>query len=310
MKLVEVNSTGKRKNREVARPTLAKEFEMSPRDLRPIYSLSQVATILSRGKGVVMNLGFVKLLISKDRVLVSNLENEEIEAVFLPGLIERIKKGGSAASFEILVFDYALSHKVNKMRQFAEDLEKNANRLLKKISADNIKDQTFEELLRLKKKISKFEIIVKENEGAAMDLLDDDEELLELCLSHKNTRSKKVIEAAVDEVESVLESFAEQIEEMSYKIGELKENIDDTQEVLTLKMNARRNIIIRFDLMATLVTALFSLMAVVTGLYGMNIRNNLENNPIAFWVIVGFLGLAFLVFTFLLWRFLKHKKLV
>ena len=274
MKLVEVNQSGKRKTREVSRPVLAKEFEISPRDLRPIFSLSQVATILSRGSVVIMNLGFVKLLISKDRVLVSNLENEEIEAVFLPGLIDRVKKGSETTSFEILVMDYALSHKVNKMRTFAEDLEKKVARLLKKISADNIKDQTFEDLLRLKKNISKFEIIVKENEGAAMDLLDDDEELLELCLSHKKARSKKVIEAAVDEVESVLESFAEQIEEMEYKVGELKENIDDTQEVLTLKMNSRRNTIIRFDLMATLVTALFSLMAVITGLYGMNIRNN------------------------------------
>ncbi len=310
MKLVEVNFDGRRKTREVSRNTLAKEFSMPPRDLRPIFSLSQVATIFSRGNGVVMNLGFVKLLIGADKVLVSNLDNDEIEGIFLPGLIKRIKESTGKESFELVVFDYALNHKVNKMRSVIEDLEKHVSRLLKKISGERIQDKTFEDLLRLKKKISKFEIIVKENEGAALEVLEDDEELRELCLSDKNKRSKKMIEETVDEVESVLDSFAEQLEEMSYKIGEFKENIDDTQEVLTLKMNSRRNTIIRFDLIATLVTALFSLMAVITGLYGMNIKNNLEENHEAFWIVVMFLGVSLFVFLFVLATFLRRKKIL
>jgi len=305
MKTVEIDIEGKKSTHEVSRKTLVEVLDIHFRDLRPIFSISQVATIFARGKGIVMNLGVIKMLISHDRVWVFNTENEEVTDVVAPGLAKILKAENRAQDFELRVFEFAFNHKLQKMKQAAEDLEKATTRMLKRIEKQ-FDDQSLEKLLILKKKLSKFEIILKENEAAALEVLDD-EELQDLCVSQKAKHKKNI---NVDEIESVFESFTEQIERLRYRLSDLKENIDDTQEIMALKLQNRRNSIIRYDLLATLITALFSLLAVVTGLYGMNVRNNLENSSDAFWLIAISFVVGCFFFCLTLWWYLKRQKIL
>lgn len=305
MKTVEIDATGKKNTHEVARKTLVETLEVPFRDLRPIFSISQVATIFARGHAVIMNLGVIKTLITYDRVWLFNTDNEEVTEVIAPGLAKNLKNE-STLEFELRVIEFAFNHKLQKMKDSAEDLEKATNRLLKRVEKD-YDDRSLERLLKLKKKLSRFEIILKENEAAALEVLDDDEELQDLCITQKRNRTGAV---NIEEVESIFESYTDQIERLTYHLGDLKENIDDTQEIIALKLQNRRNSIIRYDLVATLITALFSLMAVVTGLYGMNIANNLEKNHTAFWIIVGIFILIFLLFCIMVLGYLKRRKIL
>jgi len=69
-----------------------------------------------------------------------------------------------------------------------------------------------------------------------------------------------------------------------------------------------RNTIIKFDLLVSTATGVLALLAVVTGLYGMNLKNNLEQNSQAFenvtisLIFIFFLGLGLLI------AWLKRKK--
>lgn len=305
MKTVEIDMAGKRNTHEVARKTLAETLEVPFRDLRPIFSISQVATIFARGKAVIMNLGVIKSLITHDRVYLFNTDNEEVTDAIAPGL-SRTLKNESDLEFELRVIEYAFNHKLQKMKGKAEELEKATTRLLKRVEQD-YDDRSLERLLKLKKQLSRFEIILKENEAAALEVLDDDEELQDLCITQKLSKKKTI---NIEEVESIFESYTDQIERLGYHLGDLKENIDDTQEIIALKLQNRRNSIIRYDLLATLVTALFSLLALVTGLYGMNIRNNLEDNHLAFWVIVGCFGLILIGFCMGTYMYLKRRGIL
>jgi len=306
MKTVEIDIAGKRNTHEVSRKALTEALDIPFRDLRPIFSISQVATIFARGKGVVMNLGVIKMLITHDRVWIGNTDDDEVTGLIVPGLAKAIKADTAGVDFELRVMEFALNHKLSKMKRTLEDLEKSLNRMLKRVTT-YYDDESLEKLLLLKKKLSRFEIILKENEAAALEVLDDDEELMDLCVSQKVKKKKKI---DFDEIESILESFTEQLERLSYRLEHMKENIDDTQEIIALKLQNRRNHIIRYDLLATLVTALFSLLAVVTGLYGMNIRNNLEQNHQAFWaIVIGFI-IFFLVFTVGTFWYLKRRKIL
>ncbi len=304
MKSVQITAEGRQSTKELGRKDLAKDFELHHRDLRPLFSVRQVATIFSRGDAVVANLGLVKLLISKDRVLIFNLDNKQITDEFLPGLKEKLKGLRKDHHFELVVLDYATHYKVANMRSQLESLEKGVTKVLRLLNQD-YGQINLERLLKLKKRISKFEIAVRENQEAGEEVLEDDEELIDLCLSQR--RKKNV---NFDEAESILDSFVEQVEDIAHRVDELKENIDDTQEILSLKINSLRNSIIRFELVATLTTALFALMAVITGLYGMNIQNNLETNHAAFWLIVGMFVISALLFGVWMWGFLKRKKIL
>lgn len=306
MKVLQIDATGKRNTQEVSRKNVAASFDLPARDLRPVFSMSQVATIFARGKGIIMNLGILKLLVGTDQVIIANLDNTEVKDQFIPGLLKRIKNQEAESDFELKILEYALTHKIGKVVSTFETVEKSTSRLLKRISK-NFDGTQLEELLVLKKRISKFEIIVKENEAAVIDLLDDDEDLEALCLTQVKKRRKNI---DTEEVESILESFSEQLEQITHRVEELSENIDDTQEILSLKLHTRRNSIIRYDLMATLITALFSFFAVITGLFGMNILSNLENNHDAFWVILAVIIVGFLFFLGLSILYLKRKKIL
>ncbi len=305
MKTVEIDAVGKKSTHEVARKTLVETLEVPFRDLRPIFSISQVATIFVRGKAVIMNLGVIKTLITYDRVWLFNTDSEEVTDVIAPGLAKSLKNE-SELEFELRVIEFAFNHKLQKMKSTAEDLEKATNRLLKRVEKD-YDDRSLERLLKLKKQLSKFEIILRENEAAALEVLDDDEDLQDLCITQQLNQAKEI---NIEEVESIFESYTDQIERLTYHLGDLKENIDDTQEIIALKLQNRRNSIIRYDLLATLITALFSLLAVVTGLYGMNIANNLEENHTAFWIIVGAFFLVFFLFCVVILGYLKRRKIL
>jgi magnesium transporter len=308
MKTIEIEASGKKITHEIGRKTLVETLEVPFRDLRPIFSISQVATIFARKKGVIMNLGVIKMLISFDRVWLFNTDSEEVNEVIAPGLAKALKSDKQSLDFELSVIEFAFNYKLQKMKGTADDLEKATIRLLKRVEQE-YDDRSLEKLLKLKKQLSRFEIILKENEAAALEVLEDDEDLQDLCITQK---MKAEDEAMIDieEVESIFESYTDQIERLSYHLGDLKENIDDTQEIIALKLQNRRNSIIRYDLLATLITAVFSFLAVITGLYGMNIRNHFEQSQSAFWLIVSGFILFFALFCFLVLGYLKRHKIL
>lgn len=306
MKTVEIDAAGKKQTHDVTRKALVEALDIPFRDLRPIFSISQVATIFARGRGIVLNLGVIKMLITNDRVWIGNTDDDEVIKTIAPGLTKAIKADAAGVDFELRVMEFALNHKLEKMKRTLEELERAIDKILKRV-ASQYDDQNLERLLLLKKKLTRFEIIVQENEAAALEVLDDDEELQDLCISQIVKKTKNI---DFEEVESIFESFTEQLERMRYRLEHLKENIDDTQEIVALKLQNRRNHIIRYDLMATLITALFSLLAVVTGLYGMNIRNNLEQNHEAFWIIAVSFLITFVLFSVLVRWYLKRRKIL
>jgi Mg2+ and Co2+ transporter CorA len=155
----------------------------------------------------------------------------------------------------------------------------------------------------LKKRLSKLGTNVKELQDVVDELFEEDEEIAELYLTKKPPKD-------MENVESILENALEQIEDLAYKIAELNENIDDSQEILSLKMDHLRTTMVKFDLIFTAATGLLAFMTVVTGLYGMNIVNNLETSYDAFWTIIFFLAGSFLLglLVFLLW--LRKKQII
>ena len=86
--------------------------------------------------------------------------------------------------------------------------------------------------------------------------------------------------------------------------------IDDTQEVLTLKMDQTRNIIIRFNLLIASTAVIFAFLAVIVGLFGMNIRNALEESHSAFIFMTIALVVAAILFGLMLWGYLKRKRIL
>ncbi|MDH3324162.1 MAG: CorA family magnesium transporter [Candidatus Peregrinibacteria bacterium] len=301
MQTFEINSSGKIIEKDISRKELIDEFGVHTRDLRPVFSLKQVATLSPRGKGIVVNFRSAKMIIGAQKVYVFNLQSKKIAEKFVPELIEKIKSS-SKYRFEFIVIEVAFSFILQRIELHSEKIQSLAQNTLKKLKTE-LRDENLEKLLAVKKQILALQTTIREIDELASDILDDDDELADLYLSKGKISN-------TDEIESILENSLEQIENHAHRIDELNENIDDTQEILTLKMAQKRNMIIKFDLLISSLTAVLAILAVVVGLYGMNIPNQLEKDSGAFFTIFLSLGVIFVVFSLAMFFYLKRKKVI
>ncbi len=303
MRAIQIDKNGNMQEVDVMRKTLTKEFDMHTRDLRPIFSLRQMPTISRRGKGIVINFRSIKILVGEKNVLVFNLTSKKIVSIFVPNLAEKIKSREKKARLEHVVLESAMAFILEKTKTNFTKVSQAIERILTEISDEGkISNEIFEELLVMKKKLSKLSKNVHEITEILDNILDDDDEMKDLYFLDKVKD--------IDEIESILEDNLEQLEDIENRINELDENIDDTQEILTLKLSSRRNRIIQFDLILTSVTGILAFLAVITGLFGMNIKNNIENSYTAFWIIIILMILFSILVGIWLWKWMKNSKIL
>jgi Mg2+ and Co2+ transporter CorA len=301
MRCFEINANGIITEIEVDRRSLSQQFDLHVRDLRPIFSLRQMPTIARRGKCLVINFRAVKIVVGQKEVLVFNTEGEKISDLFIPLLTERIISRDEKSQFEHVVLDAALGHMQEKTRDNFEKAERLVERILTMLRTQH-HDEIFEKLLAAKKKLSKLAKNTRELNEMLDDILDDHEELEDMYLG----KAPKT----TDDLESILENEVEQLEDISNRIDELNENIDDTQEILVLKLSSRRNKIIQIDLVLTSGTAVLAFLAVVTGFFGMNIINKVEQRfDVFLWVLIGMCLFTFCSGIFLR-RWMKKQKIL
>lgn len=297
---IQIDTNGHETERDILRKDIAQEFGMYTRDLRPVFSIKQLSTISSRGNGIILNFWDIKLVVGKEKVLLFHADLQHIKSDFVPALREKITQKDSMIPFELRVLEVVLSFAFLKINDGFNRNEAGVHKTLAKLNKD-ISDEHFEALLNCKKRLNKLQTVAREIEEALEETIKDEEDMQELCLSKQKDE--------LIEVESILEHAWEQFEDLSHRIDELNENIDDTQEFITLKMANRRNAIIRFDLYATIITAMLSGMAVIVGAFGMNLPNHLEDDNYSFFLVNIAIALLFFSGLLLAIWYIKRKRL-
>ncbi|KAJ4710753.1 Magnesium transporter MRS2-like protein [Melia azedarach] len=112
----------------------------------------------------------------------------------------------------------------------------------------------------------------------------------------------------IDQLEMLLEAYFVFIDNTLSKLLSLKEYIDDTEDLINIKLGNVQNQLIQFELLLTAATFVATIFAVVTGVFGMNFAASVFDYPSTFnWVLM-ITGLACccLYFSFLI--YFKHKK--
>uniref|UniRef100_A0A6M2F7S8 Magnesium transporter n=1 Tax=Populus davidiana TaxID=266767 RepID=A0A6M2F7S8_9ROSI len=112
----------------------------------------------------------------------------------------------------------------------------------------------------------------------------------------------------IDQLEMLLEAYFAATDNSLSKLFSLKEYIDDTEDLINIKLGNVQNQLIQFELLLTAATFVTTIFAVVTGIFGMNFVASIFDYPNAFnWVLI-ITGLAcvFLYFSFLF--YFRYKK--
>ncbi len=264
---------------EQTRKVVLSKYDMHNRDLRLVFTRKEKSVIRPLGNCIILSIRSVKVILGDGEILVFNGESPKIQNYFIPFVIGKIEKASEddLQVFEHLALEITLTYIMDKFQRRLEELDRTSIQILDKLNENKVKETTFEQLLHLKKRLLKLETQLRELEDDLTELVDDEEDLKDFHIQNP--------EDDTDNIESILENALESVEDIAHKTRELEENIDDAQEILTLKMNNIRNMVIKFDLLLTTITCFLALLAVVTGLYGMNVPNHNEGNSSAFWVI-------------------------
>ncbi|XP_057493303.1 magnesium transporter MRS2-5-like [Actinidia eriantha] len=112
----------------------------------------------------------------------------------------------------------------------------------------------------------------------------------------------------IDQLEMLLEAYFVGIDNTLNKLLSLKEYIDDTEDLIHIKLGNVQNQLIQFELLLTAATFVTTIFAVVTGIFGMNFEAMVFDYPDAFnWVIIiSGVFCAMLYISFLI--YFRHKK--
>ncbi|CAO1598876.1 MAG: hypothetical protein LQ349_000381 [Xanthoria aureola] len=284
-------------NGEFKKSELIAKYGLLPRDLRKIDS-SLLPHILVRPSAILINLLHLRVLIKNDRVLVLDAygtTDSYAQSVFmydLQGKLAQKQSSSQAGSlpYEFRALEAVLISVTSGLETEFEGVSEPVVRVLRELEEDIDRDK-LRHLLIYSKKLGTFEQKARLVRDAIDDLLDADDDLVAMYLSER-AQGKIREEDNHTEVEMLLESYHKVCDEIVQVSGNLVSNIRNTEEIVKAILDANRNSLMLLDLKFSIGTLGIGSGAFVASLYGMNLKNFIEESNL------GFIGVSAWSFIF------------
>ncbi|KAJ3316496.1 magnesium ion transporter, partial [Boothiomyces sp. JEL0866] len=227
------------------------------RDLRSLDSA--LPTILPRKLAILVNMGQYRGIIKHD---------EELPV-------------------ELHVLEYILAKVCLDLEREYQDELPHANKCIGSIGKVTISDLKL--VLQMKNRLNESKHKVEAVLLALQRVLDNDEDMIQMYISEKKVNQNRDVEDH-QEVELLFENYLYKLQELLIRYQALLKRISSTEEIVNLEKNIKRNDILLFELQVTSCALLFSFGGFIASVFGMNLVNGLEANPLAFYSVILCMG--------------------
>ena len=214
--------------------------------------------------------------------------------------------------FELQAVDAVLSCVSSLLSSDASELRRRVYIAMAALRGDSRKstpgDHAQEKFRILKDGAREMEARVQGFVRALNLVLDEDEDMSLMNLSRLITHperfiqpvSQEILEEESDEPELLLESYMQQSLSTANTLELLQGQITSTEELVTMKLDAIRNRLLYISTMVSIASLCVATASLVGSIFGMNLLNNLENDPNAFaqvlaGALIGSVGLFVLI---------------
>lgn len=274
-------------NGQFKKSELIAKYGLLPRDLRKIDS-SLLPHILVRPSAILINLLHLRVLIKHNRVLVLDAygtTDSTMQSLFMYDLSGKLQQRDNSRQagglpYEFRALEAVLINVTTGLEQEYEGVSEPVHRVLRELEEDIDRDK-LRHLLIYSKKLGNFEQKARLVRDAIDDLLDADDDLVAMYLSER-ANGKTREEANHTEVEMLLESYHKLCDEIVQASGNLVSNIRNTEEIVKAILDANRNSLMLLDLKFSIGTLGLGTGAIVAGLFGMNLKNFIEEADLGF----------------------------
>jgi magnesium transporter len=114
----------------------------------------------------------------------------------------------------------------------------------------------------------------------------------------------------IHDIESLYENYLRESEWIDSEIGDLLDEITNTEENVVLQLDLLRNRILRFELTLSICSFVATCGALATGLFGMNLLSRYETHPTMFYYISAFIFGSMLTIFIGFIKFGKNQRLL
>ncbi|KAM3075876.1 magnesium ion transporter [Clarireedia jacksonii] len=289
-------------NGEFKKSELIAKYGLLPRDLRKIDS-STLPHILVRPSAFIINLLHLRVLIKSNRVLIFDAygsTDSYTQSLFMYDLEGKLRQkqvssSAGALPYEFRALEAVLISVTSSLEKEFETVREPVVRVLQELEEDIDRDK-LRYLLVYSKKLGTFEQKAKLVRDSIEELLEADDDLAAMYLTEKD---HDIIRGEDDhtEVEMLLESYHKLCDEIVQESGNLVSNIRNTEEIVKAILDANRNSLMLLELKISIGTLGMGSGAFIAALYGMNLKNHIEESDI------GFLGVTAwsVVFAAMVW---------
>ncbi|RHY65845.1 hypothetical protein DYB30_006172, partial [Aphanomyces astaci] len=129
--------------------------------------------------------------------------------------------------------------------------------------------------------------------------------LTKLCENPKLAQDLFCIDT--EDVESILELYLQEIYSSQTRVALMAQNIVNTESIVMLKLDSKRNFLLSVDLSLTLLGTLIAMPTFIVGAFGMNLNSHIQDTEYVFWVVFALCGLFILVGYVVVVKYLKQQ---
>ncbi|KAJ0266593.1 Magnesium transporter MRS2-11 [Hirschfeldia incana] len=327
--VVEVKATGAISTRKISRRHLLKSSGLRPRDIRSVdpslFMTNSMPSLLVREHAILLNLGSLRAIAMRDRVLIFDYNRRGGRAfvdTLMPRINPRSMNGGPSMPFELEVVESALISRIQRLEQRLMDIEPRVQALLE-VLPNRLTADILEEL-----RISKQRLVELGSRAGALrqmllDLLEDPHEIRRICIMGRNCTlkrgnddmecslplDKQIAEEEEEEIEMLLENYLQRCESCHGQAERLLDSAKEMEDSIAVNLSSRRLEVSRFELLLQVGTFCVAGGALIAGIFGMNLRSYLEEQPFAFWLTTGGIIIGAAVGFYLMYSYLRKRKI-
>ncbi|CAN0887193.1 Magnesium transporter MRS2-2 [Linum grandiflorum] len=307
-----VDSTGQGTLLDADKHAIMHRVHIHARDLRILDPLlSYPSTILGRERAIVLNLEYIKAIITAEEVLLRDPTDENVVPVVeelrrrLPlandthqedqangknhGAQQTDAEGGEEdeSPFEFRALEVALESICTFLAARTTELETAAYPALDELTS-KISSRNLDRVRKLKSAMTRLTARVQKVRDELEQLLDDDDDMADLYLSRKLAGATSPVSASGVNWFSASPTIGSKISRASRvsfatargdendveeleMLLELREYIDDTEDYINIQLDNHRNQLIQLELFLSSGTVCLSIYSLVAGIFGMNI---------------------------------------
>ncbi|PPD70292.1 hypothetical protein GOBAR_DD32824 [Gossypium barbadense] len=250
-----------------ARSSSTEEDRVRPRDIRsvdPSLFLTKTApSLLVREHAILLNLGSLRAMAMKDRVLIFNYNSKGGKA-FTDTLLPRLNNmnGAQCMPFELEVVEAALLSWIQRWERKLMNLEPRVQALLK-MFPNKLTGDILEQL-----RISKQTLVELGSKAGALrqmllDLLEDQDEIRRICIMGRRSTLKRenddvesslpsgklIAEEQVEEIEMLLENYLQRCESCHGQAERLLDSAKEMEDSMAVNLSSRRLEVGRVELL-------------------------------------------------------------